>query len=276
MDLDLMDVLEVEDAFIFSFANPATPSSRSETSVRIDKDTCTLGIDVQGYSNLNLSDQFLTSVKITAVIERTVSWIEKNAPSASHRPDAIVPTGDGAYLFFGTEGLSLNHALNFMTILALNITTYNQQIPRMGATYNGQYIPVRFALATGRSLHMKDPNGNTNVVGESIISCSRILSCDHGTHFVISEHAAALLRKSGHDLATGIRIALSPILAHLNLSISSTLQRTCKEQVFKYLNILLEYDLADLLDQYHAKRQPDRGRHVITIGDSSLKGLDTD
>jgi len=100
-NMELMEVSMKKSHILLPFDNPDAPGRRTQTSARIREYTTTLGIDVQGYSKQKLPEQFLTSVKLFAFIEKTISWFEKENLTASRRPDAIIPTGDGALLFFG-------------------------------------------------------------------------------------------------------------------------------------------------------------------------------
>jgi hypothetical protein len=275
-NIHLMD-FSMEKGFVkFVFDNPNFPGQGSHASIRIREYTTTLGIDIQDYSTkLNLPEQYLASVKLFSFVEKTIAWFEKEAPLVSCRPDAIMPTGDGALLFFGENVTSLVRAINFAVLLNMYLQVTNNDVPLIGATYDGLKMPTRFTIAMGDAIMIKDPNGTNNVVGESVIRCSRILSSDKGCHFLLDKNAADNLVLNNETIQNGIQHYAQLLFSSLNCCIvSDRLTRTVKGILFEFYNLYLEYDILNLLDSWHTKRQKDGVGHVFTLGTASLNGIE--
>jgi len=276
MNMDLMDVIIHDGSIQYSFDNPAYPDGRSIASARIREYTTTLGIDVQGYSGKGLHEQFLTSVKLFAFIEKTIAWFHRHAPHASCRPDAIIPTGDGALLFFGESVMSFSRALNFAIVLNMHIQATNEEYPLIGATYDGLNIPTRFSIAMGNSIMMRDPNGNVNVVGESIIRCARLLSCDKKIHFLLDCVAANNLVQNFGSIGAGIGACTNILLENIETTISDRITKTIKGVAYGFHNITLTHDIMALKDDLQEERRRVGDSHPFTVGTKDLAGIEKD
>jgi hypothetical protein len=147
--------------------------------------------------------------------------------------------------------------------------------PLIGATYEGLKIPTRFALAMGKAIMMKDPNGNSNVVGESIIRCARLLSCDHGTHFLLDENTTRCLEQNHGSIPGGIQECVDQTFDGSRCTASKRLTATRKGAAYVFNNILLEYNLLNLKDRFRQERQKSPG-HVFSLGMVDLTDIDVD
>lgn len=150
----------------------------------------TVGVDLVGFSKRPTEGQlFLTAVLFsrldsTVRLLRQVKWLGHKDPSA------IIPTGDGALLVFE----SFNQA--FAAILALHMFLSDVMLgrwcrvsPDLDKTWPAPALPfeIRYALAQGELIPIRDPNGQLNYVGDGLVRVARLLGASKGSHLLIDE-----------------------------------------------------------------------------------------
>lgn len=173
-----------------------------------------VGIDIREYSKRVDMDQFVISTTLYANIRRAILILKNGGLPEIDEKILMIPTGDGAYVIFpdldavdternsGKENTMpsdsrlkrlIETALSFIFILNIIITEDNYrkvfQKDSKNEKKNGEIdifpLYTRYALNMGKLLFLLDSNGNLNCAGNALISCSRILSVDHGNHFLI-------------------------------------------------------------------------------------------
>ena len=185
-----------------------------------------VGLDIREYSKRKLEEQLLLTLQLQFGIWRTKELLWRSAILSRGMPDVAIQTGDGAYLVFGLpstipdgvrdssrDGVARHYLPEFAFqafsfIFALNViltddsarSAFRQKDTEMAAhadempAYPSEY---RFAISYGDVFYINDFNKVRNCVGSAVIACARILSTDHGSHFLIQEELLRALEPHG-------------------------------------------------------------------------------
>ena len=265
-NLDIMNVSNNGETLIFEFDNNEFPGGRSSTSLKIHNFVTTLGIDIMKYSQGSTHERLISSVKLYAFIENTINWFKRKRPDLGVEPEVIIPTGDGALLVFKMHAKSIIEAVQFLLILNLRSYVHNIDVPPVGSKVPIVHIPIRFALGCGNAIFIRDVNDNKNVVGDTIINCSRILSFDEGKHFLIDKTTADCLIQNFGTLEDGINNAIQMLFRDFSVDIDGPYEKERKDVLYQFYNIKGTYYLNSLMDDLYEERQENWENKPIEIG----------
>ncbi len=265
-NLRIMNVSNDGKKLICEFENDRAPEGISRASFIIHNYVTTLGIDIMGYSQGNIYERLISSVKLYVFIAETIAWFKKNRPDLTMGPEVIIPTGDGALLVFKMHAKSIMEAIQFSLILNLHSCIHNIDIPPVGSNVEIVNIPLRFALGCGNAIFIRDVNDNKNVVGDTIINCSRILSFDEDTHFLIDETATNCLIQNFVTPKDGINESVQRLFEDFDVSIDGPYEKEKKSVLYRFYNVKLRYSLNSLLDDSQEKRKEYSKNKIIYIG----------
>lgn len=264
-NLDIVDVHIDRNKIIIEFYNEDSKKPMGASSLLIHNYVTTLGIDIVGYSKGNVYEKVVSSAKLFAFINQTIDWFRRKRPDLSQGPEVIIPTGDGAFLVFKMHAKSVMEAIQFSLILNLRLHIHNTDVPPVGGRVNIVRIPLRFTLACGDAVFISDVNNNKNVLGDSVINCSRILSLDTEAHFLIDEQSASCLTSLG-ELKEGIDMSVNGLFGDFRDTISGPYRREIKSCTFEFYNLEFNYTVNSLRDDLYDSRQLWQERVEINIG----------
>lgn len=153
----------------------------------------TVGVDLVGFSQRSTEGQLLLTAVLFSRLDSTLRLLRQVGWVGSD-PSAVIPTGDGALLVFD----SFNGA--FATILTLHMFLSDVTLGRWcrvapAVEPEGQMralpFEVRYALASGELVPIKDVNRQKNYVGEGLVRVARVLAASKGAHFLVDERVMA-------------------------------------------------------------------------------------
>jgi hypothetical protein len=126
-------------------------------------------------------------------------------------------------------------------------------------------LECRFAMSYEDVLLLSDISGNLNCVGKGMVTCARILSTDHGNHFLIQEQLLNALARHGGLLAVGGG------LWENRLHYTMLEEARIKHAGFRYANVFGFYRDGPLLPAIGRLHDPPK---TYQIGSHDLRTID--
>lgn len=205
----------------------------------------TVGLDIREYSRRQPEQQLFLTMCLHAAINRAIDLLRRSGMVSGDEPRVIVQTGDGAMVVFAsvsgshpafhmdrysrpedakkfarekyaTELRNLPRVAEqaFSFVFAMNCLLENDNrrqgfdVRPVAGSPSVMVFPVsvRYAMSYGNVLFLSDVNGALNCVGRGMITCYRILTTDHGNHFLIEENLLRALDPFGgvNGIAGGV------------------------------------------------------------------------
>ncbi len=261
-----------------------------------------VGTDIQEYSRRRPQQQLFMTLCLYACVKRAVDLLRDAGILSREEPRVTVQTGDGAYAVFTfldafnvfcrpdpgpgerdyaakkrqAEARYLPHVAEqaFSFIFALNALLHSENVrqgfvdePRDRRPSEAPVFPlsVRYAMSFEDVLLMLDVNGSLNCVGSGMITCNRILSADHGNHFLVQDALLRELQRYGGLDAVGDR-QWGQRLHHSLLP-----ETRVKSSHVRYADVFGFHDDRPLL---RAQGRPHAERAVLSIGSHDVGSLE--
>lgn len=243
-----------------------------------------VGIDVREWTRRDQLGQFIVAAILNSCILQTIDLIRARGMYEPDEPMLIVPTGDGAYVVFCTRDSlevlkeaedkgrnpaeerlaserdkraeashveTIAKALSFVLTLNTLLTEYNARkviVEHREENADGMgVLPIypRFAVVLEQLLLALDANERLNMIGPAMVTCGRILSTDHGNHFLVNERLLHTCDPYGGLGAVTSRAGLGDWQAHFH---STELpDALVKQGRFRYADVFGHYSDAPLL-----------------------------
>lgn len=215
--------LQDEKFEVFYRTSPTLPAGDACVVPLIE--AVVVGIDVREWTRRGIHNQLVLAAILNHSILEAIDML-RNADvfRAGCDPFITSPTGDGAYIVFAAGGVkekkdhgatgsgkkktetpkeseaerrARNEAMEKALLLVLTINTlvseYNardlfaEKPPKEKDEMEVLPIYPRFAVTMDRILVSRDVGGNRTAIGPAMVSCARILSTDHGNHFLVHD-----------------------------------------------------------------------------------------
>lgn len=261
-----------------------------------------VGTDIQEYSRRKPQQQLFMTLCLYACVTRAAELLRDAGILSREEPRVTVQTGDGAYAVFTfldafdvfrkpdpafpereyaakkhqAESRYLPHVAEqaFSFVFALNALVHSENVrqgfvdePRDRRQSESPVFPlsVRYAMSFEDVLLMLDVNESLNCVGSGMITCNRILSADHGNHFLVQDALLRELQRYGGLDAVGDR-QWGQRLHHTLLP-----ETRVKSSHVRYADVFGFHNDRPLL---RAQGRPHAERAVLSIGSHDVGSLE--
>ncbi len=242
------------------------------------------GLDIREWTKRSSSGQLIVAAIMNSCILRALKLLQAEGLFTTEDPLIVVPTGDGAYVVFygGTdeEAVANSDVLNEQKIkerqsqlqkihqatedrleaiqkalsfvLVVNAFFMEQNARGKSCAWGIQkeetsVLPIypRFALTLDRMLLCIDVKDRLNAIGPAMVTCGRILSSDHGNHFLVHDWLMHECDLYGGLARVASRAGLGDWDAHFHCA--ELPEKQIKSGRFRYADVFGHYSDGPLL-----------------------------
>ncbi len=174
-----------------------------------------VALDIREWTKRTLAGQLAVGAVMNNRAMQSLKMLQDHGLLSAEEPLFMAPTGDGSYIVFDAgEDVDVDEKKSsappssdklaatrleaikkgLLFVLTLNTLFAEQNARRPSSACFGKnneeipFLPIypRFAITLDRMILCLDMKGSLNAIGNAMYNCGRILSSDHGNHFLVN------------------------------------------------------------------------------------------